>query len=283
MHNSKNKEVQLSMPFETYFNGFVSESVREIISAQQANPSLPNWPDQKRALPNEILRSALFNARNHKQPRRFIRDEEIPAIGNILIRYRGEELRQDDELVFMHVMHLGKQQPLGKQIEFSPYSFVKCIGWPVKGDSYERLKKCLRRMSGTAVSFESDRLGLCVSLIRKFGWQDEESGTVLHRWRVWIEPEMQVIFNENYLTWIDFEVRKVLPSGIASKLHGYWLSHKKPYPIRIETLMKICGTEMTIRHFREQLKKAMQSLVASGILVTWEITYDGLVSVKRKR
>lgn len=276
---------QEALPFAatstSHQDDYVPESVKQIIEDLKANPMLPDWPDQQRALPNEILRSALFNARNHKQPRRFLRDAEIPAIGNINITYRGEELRQDDELVWMHLIHLGKRHPLKRCIEFTPYSFVKAIGWPVKGDSYERLKKCLRRMTGTAVSFQSNRLGLCVSMISKFSWRDEESGTALKYWQVWIEPEMQTVFNEDFLTRLDWEIRKALPSGIASKLHGYFVSHKSPYPVKIETLMKLCGIEMTERQFKEKLKVALNTLVAADVLKSWECTADGLISVKR--
>jgi hypothetical protein len=37
LHNPEDKPVQASLPFAAYFDGFVSESVREIISAQQAS------------------------------------------------------------------------------------------------------------------------------------------------------------------------------------------------------------------------------------------------------
>jgi hypothetical protein len=271
-------------PVSASFDEFIPASVKQIIEDLQANPTLPDWPDQQRALPNEILRSALFNARNHKQPRRFMRDAEIPTIGNCRITYRGEELRQDDELVWMHIVHLGKQQPLGRCIEFTPYSFVKAIGWPVKGDSYERLKKCLRRMTATAVSFQSERLGvgLCVSLVRRFAWQDEEQGVSLKKWQIWIEPEMHTLFNEDFFSRVDWEIRKALPTGIASKLHGYYASHKSPFPVKLETLMKLCDSEMTERHFKEQLKYAMTNLINAGVLTSWECTQEGLVSVKRK-
>src|SRR5471030_2296788 len=55
--------------------------------------SLPFWREQFRALPNEIFRSALFNARNKTQAREYMRDRDIFVIGSGSITYTGEELR----------------------------------------------------------------------------------------------------------------------------------------------------------------------------------------------
>jgi len=36
----------------------------------------------------------------------------------------------------------------------------------------------------------------------------------------------------------------VTTDGITSKLFGYWASHRKPFPVKIETLAKLCGSGM---------------------------------------
>ena len=83
------------------------EPLGKILATLATRPRyLPEWPDGQRAMPNELLRSALFTCRNRNHPRRFMKDEEIAVIGDGQVIYRGEELRQDDELVWMHLMHL---------------------------------------------------------------------------------------------------------------------------------------------------------------------------------
>jgi len=147
------------------------ESFAQILASIASRPKfLPEWPEGQRAMPNEILRSALFNCRNRKQPRSFLKDAEIALIGDGQVIYRGEELRQDDELVWLHLMHLAKKVHLGACIDFTPYSFVKALGWSIKGQSYERLRVCLSRMQATAIRIQSKRLGcfVSVSLIQKF-------------------------------------------------------------------------------------------------------------------
>jgi len=92
--------------------------------------SLPFWAEQFRALPSEIFRSALFNARNKTKAREHMKDREIVVIGPGTITYTGEELRQDDETVWLQLIQLAKTQPLGRPIQFTANSFLKAIDWP---------------------------------------------------------------------------------------------------------------------------------------------------------
>jgi len=98
---------------------------------------LPLWANSLRCLPNEIFRSALFTARNRRQPRtHYKKAVEIAVIGEGRITYKGEELRQDDETVWLQLIHLAKEYSLGQFVEFTPYSFCKAIGWPICKASY---------------------------------------------------------------------------------------------------------------------------------------------------
>lgn len=178
-------------------------------------------------------------------------------------------------------MHLVKKLPLGECVDFTPYAFVKALCWPVKGQSYERLRITLSRMQATAIRIQSRRLGcfISVSLITKFRSRNDLNEN-LSRWQVWVGEEMRLLFDEEFLTRINWEIRKSLPDGIASKLFGYWASHRQPFPVKVETLHKLCGSEMTIKHFKVELKKALDLLGRVGFLESWEFR-DELVAVKR--
>ena len=259
------------------------DSFQELLASIAARPKyIPDWPDGQRALPNEILRSALFNCRNRNLPRMFMKEMEIAVIGDGQVIYRGEELRQDDELVWMHLMHLIKKSPLGECVEFTPYSFIKALGWPIKGQNYERLRTCLSRMQATALRIQSRRLDsfISLSLIQKFLSRDERNEN-LSRWQVWVGKEMQLLFDEEFLTRVVWETRRSLPDGIASKLFGYWASHRKPYPVKIGTLLKLCGSSMKAKHFKTELKRALELLREVGFLEAWELK-DELVAVTRR-
>lgn len=258
-------------------------SFEHILASLASRPKyLPEWPEGQRAMPNQILRSALFNCRNRNNPRLFMKDAEIIVIGDGQVIYRGEELRQDDELVWMHLMHLIKKLPLGECVEFTPYSFIKALGWHIKGQNYERLRICLSRMQATALRIQSKRLQcfISVSLIEKFMSRNDRNEN-LPRWQVWVCKEMQLLFDEEFLTRVAWETRRSLPDGITSKLFGYWASHRKPYPVKIETLLKLCGSEMSVKHFKAELKKALNHLNGIGFLDKWEFKED-LVVVNRR-
>ncbi len=91
---------------------------------------LPLWAETVRLLPSEIVRSALFNARNRKQPRVQLKDAEIATIGGgRIIIDEGWEMRQDEESIVLELLHMAKGRPLDQVIEFTHYSFCKAIGW----------------------------------------------------------------------------------------------------------------------------------------------------------
>lgn len=248
-----------------------------------ASPQLPLWPEAVRSLPNEIVRSALFNARNRRQKREYLRGASIIVIGDGSITYTGEELRQDDETVWLQLIHQARNAPLGSWLEFTPYSFCKEIGWPIKGQSYDRLRDVLTRLQATSLKIYSSRLGegVGLSMIPLFNWKDEANQSSLPRWRVQIAKELVLLFGDVHYTRVEWEQRKSLPDGLATWLHSYFASHRDPYPIKIETIKKGAGlTDDSKNDLKKTISRALEALKGVGFLSSYEITGD-LVSVKR--
>lgn len=243
---------------------------------------LPLWAETLRCLPNELLRSALFSAKNRKQPRAYLKKQDIAVLFDGRITYQGEELRQDDEIVWLQLIHLAKEQPLGSLVEFTPYSFCKAIGWPICKSSYVRLRESLDRMQSTALAVYSKRLkeGVSLSMIPLFAWQDENKQT-LKKYRVQVAPQLVQLFGSDHYTRVEWEQRLALPVGIATWLHGYYASHREPFPIKLESIKQGAGitTERPAK-VRELIENALAELVKVRFLESWEIVGD-LVYVKR--
>ena len=243
---------------------------------------LPLWPDAVRRLPNELLRSALFNARNRNQPRAYLKKIDVAVLFEGRITYQGEELRQDDETVWLQLIHLAREQPLGHVVEFTPHSFCKAIGWTICKGSYDRLRECLYRMQSTALAVYSNRLkrGVSLSMLPAFEWQDEHKQT-LKNYRVQVAPQLVELFGDVHYTQLEWTQRLALPVGISTWLHGYYASHREPYPVKLETIKKGAGitTERPAK-VRELIEKALTELVNVGFLKSWEIVGE-LVHVKR--
>lgn len=129
------------------------------IRGYQRGDQLPLWPEEVRCAPNEFLRSALFNARNRNQMRRYLRQETLALIGKGRITYTGEELRQDDATVWLQLIQMASDTTLGAVVEFTPYSFCQAVGWTPSGETYAHLRKCLTRLQATALTFYAERTG----------------------------------------------------------------------------------------------------------------------------
>lgn len=272
-----------SNPLIAQVQGIYQRAQDRVRAEKLSCPQLPLWPETSRAAPNEIVRSALFNARNRKSPRLQLKKASVAVIGEGRITYTGEELRQDDETVWMQLIHLAKDQVLDKPVEFTRYSICKAIGWPLTGQSYERLHDVLTRLQATSLSVYSKRLGKGVSLamIPYFDWQDEFTEKPLPIWRVRVAPELVLLFSDVQYTRIEWQQRLDLPDGLATWLHGYLASHKSPYPIKIETIRLGSGlTDATKCDLKKTVIRALKALVKVGFLGDFSVEGD-LVTVER--
>lgn len=274
-----------------YVQGMAERNIGKARPLEAPKPpfavQLPPWGDEIRCMPNEILRSALFNARNRNQPRRYFKNETIAIIDqSARISFTGEELRQNDELVWLQLIHLAKEVPTGSPVEFTPYSMVQSLrltkSKPNSGHT-ERVWESLRRMQATSLAIHSKRLarGVSLSMIPKFEWQEEATGARLTKWRVFIAPEMVELFGDVHFTHLQWKQRLDLPSGVATWLHGYLASHREPMPVKLSTLQKGCGcTTETPRKFKQLILTALSELERVGFLKHYEIRCE-LVHVVR--
>lgn len=246
---------------------------------------MPFWIDSHRPMPNEIVRSALFNAKNKRNDRAYFREVKINVIGEGTITYTGEELRQYDEIVWLQLLHLTRGKDIDNVITFMPGQFCKAISWPLNSGSYQRLRESLTRMQATSLSIYSKRFkeGVSLSMIPMFKWRDED-GKTLPLYQVKLAPELITLFSANYYTHIEWQQRLQLPVGLSTWLHGYYSSHRTPFPIKIETIYHGCGSTLKpMRMFKLYLKQSLDKLVQIGFLESYEIDETNLVKVTRKR
>ena len=261
------------------------------------------WVDTVRGVPNEALRSALFTARNRKQPRENLKSANIAVIGDGEIIYTGEELRQDDETVWLQLIHLARENGLATPFTFTPHSFCQAINWPVSGQSYDRLDKCMTRLQATSLKVKSDRLGEQVALSMLPGYKcarrkDGDGGL----WTVRMHDELVFLFSEKIYTRLEWERRLSLPEGFATWLHAYYASHRVPYAVKVETLAHGAGLlgfdekeeheeideaareskrKERLRDIKKLVKKGLETLLEAGFLTEFYITPSGLVHVRR--
>lgn len=265
-----------------------------------ADKQLTLWADALRGVPNELVRSALFTARNRNQPRENLKRAVVAVIGDGEITYTGEELRQDDETVWLQLIHLARESGLEKPIQFSPYSLCRALSWPLTGQSYDRLEKIMTRLQATSLKVESTRLGNGISLSMLPGYEsrrrkDGDGGL----WTVTLHEKLILLFSEFQYTRVEWEQRLALPEGLATWLHAYYASHKQPFPVKVETLAvgaglipenwaddlanpeRIAKCKERLRDVKKLIVKALEALKETGFLADFEVTRKGLVIVRR--
>ena len=245
---------------------------------------LPLWNEKVRGLPNPIARSSLFTVGNQNEARAFYKAHKtIQTLAGCTITYKGEELRQDDEDVFLQLVHLARHHVLGERVEFTAYSFLKELGWKKSSEGYARLRTTLDRLQGTGLRVTGEMIGggYQGALVRKFMWKDDADNP-LSRWVVFLEPEIIRLFAPNSYTQVWWEQRLRLKSSLAKYLHGYYATHEQPYPMKVETLRGLTGSRTTrLTDFRKALRKALDQLVLERFLDQWQIDGGDLVHVVR--
>lgn len=251
-----------------------------------AERAFPYWPADARAMPNEILRSALFNARNKTVTRQVWRAAKpaiIAVMGGGVIEYIGEELRQIEEKVWMQMIHLARTLPPGSSVEFVAADFCRAVKWPTNKNSYEQLIICLGRLQANSLRIASARLGRgeSLSMIPRFEYIDEATGQRLRRWRVTLASDLVKLFGGQHFSWLEWQQRLELPDGIATWLHGFYSTHRTPKPETIEDLARGAGLASdNLATLRDTIRRGLDALKEVGFLKSYRIA-KGKVYVER--
>ena len=253
---------------------------RELKEIREEVAELPLWPEPVRAVPNGFLRSALFGA-IAKGRRRYVNGEDLAAIDRVTIRYKGERLDQGDLDVWESVLHAVRLQELGSQCRLTSYALLKLMGKTDTGKNRVTLQTRIERLVANALTVKQGRYTYIGSLIA-FAAKDEDT----QQWVIELDPRLRPLFAADQFTQIEWAVRHELNGHpLAQWLHGFYASHAKPFPMKVETLHRLCGSGAELRRYRQTLGEALAAVaeasVARGEGFIYEIRGD-LVHVDKK-
>ena len=256
-------------------------AARKVAEAKTKVVQLPLWPETVRAVPNGFLRSALFGA-IAKGRRRYINGEDLAAVDGVTIRYKGERLDQGDLDVWESVLHAVRLQELGSQCRVTSYALLKLMGKTDTGKNRATLQTRIERLVANAVTVKQGRYTYIGGLIR-FAAKDEET----QEWVIELDEKLRPLFAADQFTQVEWAVRHKLDGKpLAQWLHGFYASHAKPFPLKIETLHRLCGSEakrMTDYKvdLRRNLDAVAEASAAHGEGFSYEIRGD-LVHVEKQ-
>ena len=231
---------------------------------------LPLWPEPVRAVPNGFLRSALFGA-IRKGRRRYFKAEQLAALDGIEIRYTGERLDQGDLDVWESVLHAVRLQELGSQCRVTSYALLKLMGKTDTGKNRATLHERITRLRANAVEVRQGRYCYIGGLIAGAA-KDEET----QEWVIELDAKLRPLFAADQFTQVEWAVRHALDGQpLAQWLHGFYASHAKPFPLKIETLHRLCGSEATLMSdYAKTLRKALDAVTEASAAHGEGFSYD---------
>jgi len=241
---------------------------------------LPLWPEPVRAVPNGFLRSALFGA-IRKGRRRFVKGEKLAALDGIEIHYTGERLDQNDLDVYESILHIGRLQELGSQCRITSYALLKLMGKTNSGANRIALQTRIERLRANAVRIRQGRYTYIGGLVDE-AYKDEKT----QEWVIVLNPKLRALYGSDQFTQTEWATRRALNNNqLAKWLHGFYSSHAEPYPLKVETLHRLSGSEAELRRYRQTLNSALDTLAkaceAHSQPFSYEIAGD-LVHVDRQ-
>jgi hypothetical protein len=242
---------------------------------------LPLWPEPVRAVPNGFLRSALFGAIG-KGKRRYMQGELVAAVDGVEIRYTGQRLDQGDLDVWESVLHAVRLQELGGQCRVTSYAFLKLMGKTDTGSNRATLQTRIERLRANALTVKQGRYSYIGGLIAGAA-KDEDT----QEWVIELDAKMRPLFATDQFTQIEWAVRHALNGQpLAQWLHGFYATHAKPFPMKVETLLSLSGSENTEpRSSRQKLRKALDALTDASATYGEGFGYDirgDLVHVQKR-
>lgn len=117
------------------------------------------WPEDRRAIANEIARSALFQCRDNRKPRIYFDNTSLFMLGEGALTYKGEELRTRDEDLFVTLAHRARDLLSGKMVVHMTNSDIcKMNGWRQDQRYYNDIFLSIQRMKGGVITVFSRRL-----------------------------------------------------------------------------------------------------------------------------
>lgn len=243
----------------------------DLMTSQTAAPAaaqLPIWPEAVRGVPNAVLRSALFGAIKRGK-RAFQQRVKKASVEGVTVIHTGPQLDQADLDVWEQCLQLARTGGLGCSIQFSAGGFLKAIERSTGKSQHEWLKGAFARLSSSVVEVADGKRAYFGPMLIG-GARDDESGHYV----IEMNPKIVSLFGTDGWSSVEFEVRRALKKQpLGQWLHGFYSSHARPFPMRVETLHRLCGSEaQQMKHFRAELRDALNKLTeATG----WTHEIDG--------
>jgi hypothetical protein len=227
------------------------------------------WGEEYRAAPNAIFRSALFPALSdqEKENRQFIKAKEIFSVSGIKIIFTGEQFAQSDLDVYLEILNIARNFPIGTAVTFSAYQLLKSLGITDGAENYKRLHSVIVRLCGGVLDVVDHGKRYFGQLLYG-GGRDEAMN-----YEIYLNPRLAILFGFDTFSKINIEKRRALgKNNTAKSMYGYYATHINPAAHKVETLCNIAGIKGKNR--KSVIIKAHEAMKDVGILEGYTVVDD---------
>lgn len=238
-------------------------------------------PEKTRPVSNVTVRAALFAA-IQGEDRELLNKVKLASQDGIEIIFSGQQLNQDDHDVFMQLISMASHKPLGESVETPASTILTGLGRKKGGKDHNQLKDEMYRLVTATINIKCNGINFIGHLVDS-AYQDERVPQYKRHWNYKLNTDIATLFSRNQYTLMDWEQRlKLKQKDLARFLHSYYASHASPFPVSVEFLRDISGSRTKeLWKFRQNIKKALDSLQEIGFISTWIIDKSDLVHVAR--
>lgn len=207
-------------------------------------------------VPNGVLRSALFGV-IAKGSRKFEKSVLKATINGYSVKYTGEQLDQSDLDVWIECLRRCQKTALGHIVKCSSYEFLRAINRNTGKSDHEWLKSVFLRLRVNDIEISDGKYTYAGSLIFEH-YRAEDTGENC----IILNPKIADCFVNSCWTGIDIALRlQFKGKPLTQWLFGFYATHAKPLPIKVETLKQLCGSQISeLKKFKQILKKSLCEL-----------------------
>lgn len=257
---------------------------------------LPGWSATARALPNAVLRSALFAAGRHVQndnanllagrPTHLLAGEKLGTFKDMTLTFSGYGLCQFDRLVYSTCLDYYRAIPLCSQQSLryertTFYEFACRMGNKYSVKAHRAIAASLLRLSVAQLRFRHKGMDIEVSELLSVQFEGGESAekfrggdALLLR----VTTPVAELFGPGAWTAVDNAAARY--DGLRGWLANFYAGHAHPMPLPVERLHQLCGYGSSKSNFRTSLVRALEKLKdpttpACSRVASYDFSADG--------